>query len=215
VKTRDLALLERLATHDAMRTVWPKLTSVDASEVVNVILRAEEVASGIRPPLPRTTKARAAYLQELGDTQLFPSPPGGVAVHVEQAARIIRDHEVTARLLWSDLWSGERDITFDRLLSILNEAMEFYRRLDAAYQIAAAEADPLPPPPRKRGSKTARQTYFCLILSAYFERIGGSPLDDVVGTITSVVFDDATGGPDAETVRGRRRTVRGRKAKQT
>jgi hypothetical protein len=80
---------------------------------------------------------------------------------------------------------------------------------------AAAAADPLPPQPRKRASKTAKETYFVRILSDYFKRIGGSPLDDVVGTITGVVFDDASGGPGAETVRGRRRPVRRRKAGQT
>jgi hypothetical protein len=106
-------------------------------------------------------------------------------------------------------------MTFDRLLSQLDATAKFCRRLYAENEIAAAEADPLPAPPRKRGSKTARQTYFGRILSGYFQRIGGSPLDDVVAEITAVVFDDASGGPSAETVRGRRRPARGRKAHRT
>jgi hypothetical protein len=215
LKAGDLALLKRLATADAMRAVWPKLTSVDAGEVVNVILRAEEAAHDLRAPLPKPRKGMAAYLQELGETPLFPSEPQSVANHLEAAAKVMRDHEVSARVLWPDLWSGERAMTFDGLFSQLDAAAAFYLRLQAEYQKSAADADPLPPPPRKRGSKAAGQIYFGQILSAYFKRIGGFPLDEVVGAITGVVFDDASGGPGAATVRDRRRGARGRKAGQT
>src|SRR5262249_1379931 len=127
IKARDLVLLERLATHDAMRTVWPKLAAVDAGKVVDVILRAEEAARDIRRPLHKTSKAMAAYLKELGEKTRFPSRPGGVAILFEQAAKNMRDHEVSARLLWPDLWPGEPDMTFDRLLLQLNAAAQFYR----------------------------------------------------------------------------------------
>ena len=79
------------------------------------------------------------------------------------------DHEVIARLLWPDLWSGEPDMTFARLSLQLKAAVEFFLRLEAAYQSSAAGADPLPATPRKRGSKTAAETYFCQILSNYFD----------------------------------------------
>jgi hypothetical protein len=200
---RDIALLERLATSDVMRTVWPKLTSLDAGEIVNVILRAGEAARDLRPPFPKRTKDRAAYLQE---TRLFPPRPGGVAVLVEKAVQDMREFEPEARLLWSQLWAGQRDITYDKLLPILSAVAEFYQSLEVKYHEAGAAAPPLPAPPRKRGSKTARQTYFGRILSDYFKRTGGYPLDDVVGAVTGVVFDDASGGPSAETQRGRRRT---------
>jgi hypothetical protein len=215
MKERDLSLLKRLATRDGMRTVWKKLTAVDAGEVVNAILRAEEAAHNLRAHLPKTTKGIAAYLRELGETPLFPPDPQSVANHLEAAAKVMRAHEVSARVLWSDLWSGERDMTFDGVLSQLDAVAAFYLRLQAAYQKSAADADPLPPPPRKRGSKAAGQIYFGQILSAYFKRIGGFPLDEVVGAITGVVFDDASGGPDAATVRDRRRGARGRRAGQT
>lgn len=212
MKARDLALLERLATADAMRDVWPKLAAVDTDKIVSLILRAEEEASSTSPPFPKRTKDLAVYLQK---TRLIPPSFVGVAVLVEKAVQDMRELEVSARAWLPYLWPGEPDMTFDRLLLQLNAAAEFCRRLDAENKIAAAEADPLPAPPRKRGSRSAKQTYFGLILSDYFKRIGGSPLDDVVGAITGVVFDDASGGPDAETVRGRRRSARGRKADQT
>jgi hypothetical protein len=204
MKARDLALLERLATADAMRAVWPKLAAVDTNNIVSVILRAEEEASSTPPPLPKRTKDLAVYLQK---TRLIPPSFVGVAVLVEKAMQDMQELEVSARAWLPYLWPGEPDMTFDRLLMQLNATAEFCRRLDAENKIAA-EADPLPPPPRKRGSSRAKQTYFGLILSDYFKRIGGSPLDDVVATITGVVFDDAFGGPGAETVRGRRRWAR-------
>jgi hypothetical protein len=209
---RDIALLERLATFDLMRTVWPKLTSLDAGKVVSFILLAEAAAREMRPPLPKRTKDRAAYLQ---DTRLFTPRPGGVACLVDQAVQVMRELEAEARLLWPDLWAGPRDVTYDKLLPILSAVAEFYRWLDVAFQEAGAAAPPLPAPPRKRGSKTARQTYFGRILADYFRRTGGYPLDDLVGAVTGVVFDDASGGPCAETQRGRRRPARGRKADQT
>ena len=133
VTARDIALLERLATADAMRAVWPKLTSVDAGEIVRIVLIAEAAARDIRRPLPKTSNAMAAYLKDLGETPLFPSRPGGVASFCEQAAKNMRDHEVNARLLWPDLWPGQPDMTFDRLLLQLNAAAQFYRSLEAAY----------------------------------------------------------------------------------
>ena len=215
VTVKNLALLERLATAAAMRDVWRKTNAIDADEIVSIILRAEAAASDLRPPLPRTTENMAVHLKELGETPLFPTTPGHVAFALGAAAKDMRDHEVNARLLWANLWTGEPDVTFDKLLSILRDAAVFYGQLEAAYQIAAAEADPLPAQPRKRGSKTAKETYFVLILSDFFERVGGSPQDDVVATIASVVFDDASAGPDAWTVRGKRRRPRRRKADQT
>jgi hypothetical protein len=212
IKARDLALLERLATADAMRTVWPKLAAVDAGKVVDVILRAAAEAHELRPPLPKRMKA---WIANAPKTRLFPPSPVGVAVLVEQVVRYMRELEVNARGWWPYLWRGEPDMTFDRLLSQLNAAGEFYRRLDAEGRIAEAEADPLPPPSRKRKTKTAKQTYFTVILSDHFQRVGGSPMDDAVADITSVVFDDGSGGPDAVTVRGRRRRASGRKAGQT
>jgi len=209
---RDIALLERLATSFVMQTVWPKLTSLDAGDVISVILLAEAAARDLRPPLPKRTKDRAAYLQE---TRLFPPRPGDVACLVDQAVHVTREFEPVARLLWAELWAGQPDVTHDELLPILSATAEFYRSLDVAFQEAGAAAPPLPAPPRKRGSKTARRTYFGLILSDYFKRTGGSPLDDVVAEITGVVFPDASGGPGAETVRGRRRSARGRKTNQT
>jgi hypothetical protein len=212
MKARDLALLERLATADAMRIVWPKLAAVDPDKIVDVILRAEEEARSIRPPLTTRTKDRVAYLQK---TRLIPPSFVGVAVLVEKAMQDLRELEVNARGWLPYLWPGEPDMTFDRLLLQLDVAAKFCRRLHAENMIAAAEADPLPAPPRKRGSKSAKEIYFTQILSGYFQRIGGSPLDDVVAEVTAVVFDDASGGPSAETVRGRRRPARGRKAHQT
>jgi hypothetical protein len=212
MKARNLALLKRLATSDAMRAVWPKLAAADTEKIVSVILRAEEEASRTPSPLLRRTKDLAVYLQK---APLIPPSFVGVAVLVEKAVQDMRELEVNASAWLPYLWPGEPDMTFDRLLLQLNTTAEFCRRLHAEEKIAIAEADPLPAPPRKRRSRSAKQIYFGLILSRYFEQIGGSPLDDVVGTITGVVFDDPSGGPDAQTVRGRRRSARGRKADQT
>jgi hypothetical protein len=66
-------------------------------------------------------------------------------------------------------------------MSISSDAATFYRNLDAFAPEALADVPPLPPQPRKRGSKTAKQTYFGRILSDYFERVGGSPLEEEVG----------------------------------
>jgi hypothetical protein len=212
MKARDLALLKRLATADAMRTVWPKLAAVDTDKVVDVILRAKEEASSIRSPLPKRKEDLAAYLQK---TRFIPPSFVAVAVFIEKAVQNMRELEVHARAWLPDLWPGEPDMTFDRLLLQLAATAKFYRRLHAENMIAAAEAHPLPAQPRKREAKTAKETYFGLILSDHFQRIGGSPQDAVVAEITAVVFDDPSGGPGAEKVRGRRRSARGRKADQT
>ena len=165
----------------------------------------------MRPPLPRRTKDLPAYLQEF---PIVPGP-GALAVLIEEAGAQLMQLEPEKRALWPDLWPGQQDVTFDILMSILSDAAAFYRRFVAFVQEADAAAPPLPLPPRKRGAKKGRQTYFGLILSDYFKRIGGSPLDDVVSAITGVVFDDASGGPGSDKVRGRRRSARGRKADQT
>jgi hypothetical protein len=212
LKARDLALLKRLARRDEMRTVWPKLAAAHADKIVDVILRAEDEASRTPSPLLKRTKDLAVYLQK---TRPIPPSFFGVAVLVEKAVQDMRELEVAAHSWLPYLWPGEPDMTFDRLLLQLNTTAEFCRRLHAEEKIAVAEADPLPAPPRKRGSRSAKEIHFGLILSDCFRRIGGSPLDDVVGAITGVVFDDASGGPDAQTVRGRRRSARGRKADQT
>jgi hypothetical protein len=93
MNAKNLALLKRLATHDAMRTVWPKLAAMDTEQIVDVILRAAEEARSIRPPLPRRTKDRAAYLQK---TRLIPPSFVGVAVFVEKAVQDMRELEVGA-----------------------------------------------------------------------------------------------------------------------
>jgi hypothetical protein len=211
MKARDLALLKRLATFDAMRDVWPKLAAADTEKIVSVILRAEEEAGRTLSPLLKWKKDLAVYLQK---ARVIPPSFVGVAVLVEKAMQDMRELEVNARAWLPHLWPGEPDMTFDRLLSQLNATAEFCRRLHAEEKTAIAEADPLPAPPRKRRSRSAKQIYFGLILSRYFERIGGAPLDDIVSTITGVVFDDESGGPGAETVRGRRRWARERKADQ-
>lgn len=210
MKARDRALLERLATADAMCAVWPKLAAADTEKIVSVILQAEEEAS--RSPSPLLKRKDLAIC--LQTARLIPPSFLGVALLVEKAVQDMRELEVNLRGWLPYLWPGEPDMTFDRLLLQLNATAKFCRRLDAENKKAAAEADPLPAPPRKRGSRSAKQIYFGLILSDYFKRIGGSPLDDIVGAITGVVFDDASGGPDAETVRGRRRSARRRKADQ-
>lgn len=211
MKAKDLALLERLATADVMRTNWPKLAAVDGGEIVTAILVAETEARDLRPASPQTTKDRAVSRRQ---TRPVPHSFLGVALFLEAAMHDMRELELHARAGWPHWWRGDPDMSFDRLLGQLNAAWEFYLRLHAENKRVAAEADLLPPP-RKRGSKNARQIHFGRMLSDHFRRVGGAPLDEVVGAITGVVFDDASGGPSAMSVRGRRRSAGRRKADQS
>jgi hypothetical protein len=197
-------LLTRLATYDAMKTeVWGKLPPNPPEmegRIIDFVCLALNEADGLRPPWPRKREDVAEYLRQY-PTKFSYAEMGRLA---EVLGSEMTQQGSTSRTYWDELWPGDPRLDLADITKILSDTAEFYNRLGMK---AAMAARILPPAPRKRRSKTARQTHFGRIMSRFFEDAYHSPLDPVVTALTGVAFD-LSDGPTTDTIRGRRRTGR-------
>jgi hypothetical protein len=185
---RDAA--ERLAADDAMIGFWRKVPSGKEAAIAQAAVLSFERA--IR--LPKTSpQARVAEVTP--DFSFF-----GMAYDARSLREALTQNERLMRARW-DLWPGNQDITFDRLLAMVADAALFAERLE----IEAREIDKrldLPKPPRKLASKTASRVYFAQAMKHFLRRLCGQPHAEIVATLEQVMFDlpDAV---DESTVRKR------------
>jgi hypothetical protein len=197
-------LLDRLATHDAMKTgVWEKLPSEPKDFEGNVIhcSWAAFVCFRRRPrPFPKT-KSKA----KLEDwARHLPRDPLPDFEHTGNLLRIVLDqmirHYGDAQAYWQRFWEGDKNLTLDQVIAIMNQVSSFYLKVDAEYQVFFRS---LPEVKRWSGSKPARK-FFTDFVSKLMIEAYGKPLDPIVATLEEVAFDLAE-GVSTETIRGRRR----------
>jgi hypothetical protein len=109
-------------------------------------------------------------------------------------------HYGDAQPYWQRFWEGDKNLTLDQVIAIINQVSSFYLKVDAEYQVFFRS---LPEVKRWRGSKPA-QKFFTEVLSKRLNETYGKRLDPIVATLVEVAFDLAE-GVSTETIRGRRR----------
>ena len=178
--------------------------------LIDQVLLAFQIASGLHPPLPR---ARTQFLEHItGHPLVLPSAEGN-AIYAETLRDRMRDLQPDSREFWREMWPGDPEISFDRLIALIDQTATFYWKLSKARQEAVAALS-LPPPPRKRGAKRARETYFSRIMTDYFIRTCGGELDPAVVTLTDIAFD-RKGEISLDMARSRRRSSAHSRKNQT
>ena len=197
-------LLDRLATYDAMETgVWEKLPSEPKDCEGNVIHWAwvAFVCFRRRPrPFPKT-KSKA----KLEDwARHLPRDPLPDFAHTRGLARLVRDqmiqHWGDAQPYWQPFWEGDKNLTLDQVIAVIDQVSAFYRKVDEEYRRFFRSL----PDVKRWGGKKSAQKFFTEVLSKRMIEIYGRPFDPIVTTLVEVAFDLA-GGVSTETIRGRRR----------
>ena len=198
------ALLERLSKYPAMKTeVWEKLPSASKG-FEHVIIDWAFLAFGTFPHLPRPyPKTKLGMLEwAIHRKQHPPIPdPASVANLTYILLEAIFELKAVTDSNWSRLWSGDKSITSDDIVVILNQLRLFYLRFNDEYQSRLANL-----PKIKRWSKKAWQKFFTEYLSKCFKETYLQPFDSIVAALAEVAFD-LPNGVAAETIRGRRRMV--------
>jgi hypothetical protein len=196
-------LLDRLATDDAMKTaVWEKLPSEPKDFEGNVIHWAWVAFAYFRRrpcPIPQTKSK--AKLQDWSRHR--PRDPLPDFAHTSGLARIVRDqmieHRGNAQPYWPPFWEGDKNLTLDQVIAVIDQVSAFYRKLDEEDQRFFRSL----PDVKGWGNKPA-QKFFSEVLSERMIEIYGRPFDPIVATLVQVAFDLAE-GVNTETIRGRRR----------
>jgi hypothetical protein len=198
-------LLDRLATYDAMKTgVWEKLPSEAKGlegSIIGWAWSAFVIFRRRRRPYPKT-KSKAKWdewrkhlpRQTLPDFRHTGNLLGTV---LDQMIR----HYGDAQAYWQRFWEGDKNLTLDQVIAIMNQVSSFYLKVDEEYQLFFRT---LPEVKRWSGRKPA-QKFFAEVLSKQMIDEYGQPLDPIVATLAEVAFD-VVEGVGAETIRGRRRT---------
>jgi hypothetical protein len=195
-------LLTRLATYEVMKTeVWGKLPSVPNDFEANIItwaFRAFTVFPALRRPIP---KKKSKIIELAGHQAKHPplTDPGYVRDLTLLLWEKIFECKDETISYWDRFWEGEKSITPDKVLNILDQLMQFYARMDEEYQRLLASL-----PKVTRWNSKAAQKFFTDYLSRCMRETYGQPLDSIVATLTEVAFD-LQQGVEAETIRGRPR----------
>jgi hypothetical protein len=176
-------MLLRVARYDAMTKVWEKLHphfKGREDEVVDRIVLAYVRAI----QLPSEGKSYDKYM--------FQNYPWGPDIPVcsyraKELASAMQSLESVSEATWATLWTGNQDISFRKMIELIGQVEQFYDELQS---LLAGDAEAqLPPPPTKFFDKTAHMRYFSSIMSGFFKRHSGHPLDDAVEALIEVTFD--------------------------
>jgi hypothetical protein len=189
----DHRLLERLASYEEMRDVWEKLPAAAYGRENLIIRRTYAIA--------RLTVAWSGLEHFRKYSSLR------TAEKVSRAASQLLDamrSSGEASASWH-LWPGDVQITFEDALSFVEHLVTFYRRADAQYKGIVEGYAGLSKVLRKKNAKAAQEIFFSRWLTDCFQNDFKSPLDPIVATLSSVVFDREGEGAMAPTIRGRRR----------
>jgi hypothetical protein len=195
------AALERLACRDEMRALWSKIPR-EPDAVVILTIFAFSVATNLEPPRPRDGEALIAHSRRHWKTTY-----GDIASRARFLLEGLSEmFPASLREAWPEFAAMEID--FDTLSSSLPTLAQFCDRLDAEINewSTVIGVPPPPKPPRRRGGETAPQVYFSSIMSNWFLKAYGKPLDGVVATLETVAFNLPAGEVTDETIRGRRRS---------
>jgi len=199
-------LLDRLATYDAMKTgVWEKLPSEPKDFQGNIIHHAWVAFVTFRRhprPFPKAkSKGKLhEWAEHLPRQTLFPDfMHAGNLLRNNVLDQMIR-HYGDAQAYWQRFWEGDKNLTLDQVIAIMDQVSSFCLKVDVEYQ---AFFRSLPEVKRWSGSKPARK-FFTDYMSKLMREAYGKPLDPIVATLEEVAFDLAE-GVSTETIRGRRR----------
>jgi hypothetical protein len=200
----DHRLLDRLATYLAMRAeVWEKLPpSAKGAEdfIVEWVFNAAQLAAAYRPPLPRRSGQIPEYLQKYAPI-LTPEIADGRALMLLDAMKATNHY---AKEAWPSLWPGDRRVTFEDAVSIVEYLAAFYRRLDEKDKEFLAIVSL--PDIRKKNARNAGEWLFARLLATHFQGRFGKSLDPIIAALSAVVFDQDA-GVGSSTIRGRRRSA--------
>jgi hypothetical protein len=197
------AMLARLATtYPAMKTeVWEKLPCEPRGIEGNIIdwtFFAFTIFPSLRRPYPKTkdkwrewTKHRELHLP-LAD----PANLSELSNWLWEEIFKLKD---VSDSYWPSLWEGDKSISPDQVLSILDHLRMFYARMDGEYRALLTML-----PKVNRWNAKAAQKFFTEYLSCRMRETYAQPLDSIVATLAEVAFN-LPQGLAAETVRGRRR----------
>lgn len=213
----DRPLLEKLSGKDYvnMRDVWTKLPQKGREGLlIDLVLNAYRRATNFELPKPKNKKDWEAWAERVCNGN---EPPlfDATFIDVSTYAEMLRDNMLKlqshAEVHWPELWQGDPETTFDKVISDLKNIKSFYEKLETRHQTLVSRLDKegFPKPPTKRGYAKAQQVDFSHILSWGLEKLYGKPLDEVSATIEAVVFGTDTDGEfSGTTTRGRRRPVK-------
>jgi hypothetical protein len=196
------ALLERLSKYPAMKTeVWEKLPS-RSKGFEEIIIDWAFNAFTTFPHLPRPyPKTKSGIRDWAIHRKRYPTipDPAHVAGWAYRLLEGIIELKAVTDSDWSRLWGGDKSITSDEVLAILDQLRLFYLRFNNEHQTRLAKL-----PEIKRWSKKAWQKFFTEYLSKRFKETYLQPFDSIVAALAEVAFD-LPNGIAAETIRGRRR----------
>jgi len=198
------ALLKRLSNYPAMKTeVWEKLPSTSKGfegDIISWAFSAFGVFPYLRRPYPKTKSGWHKYRIHTARYEPFPDP-SLVAISVSIMLKDIFELKAVTDLDWSRLWEGDKSITSDDVIAILEQLHSFYLRFNDEHQTRLAKL-----PKIKRWGKKAWQKFFTQYLSERFKETYLQSFDSIVAALVEVAFD-LPNGVAAETIRGRRRIV--------
>src|SRR5262249_55237923 len=144
--------------------------------------------------LPKT-RAHAKF------AELLPEPS---FVGLSMEARLLRENLMKKSDLmvsgWH-LWPGNPEMTFEYLLSVIEDIAVFAERMEIGAREFHRKLD-LPKPPRKLQSATTSRVYFDRAMKRFFLQISGQPHVEIVAALEQVMFD-LPNGVDESTVRKR------------
>lgn len=201
---RGAKLLERLATYEAMRTdVWEKLPSnsgIDPGQIIEVTFFAFTILPMLPRPFPKKGGKRAwaqwGAHREKHEPLTDPEHLSSMAASLREA--IFKAKGETERY-WSQFWNGDKAVTPESILSLLDELHAFYSKMHVEYQELLSSL-----PAINRWNGKAEQKFLSDHLSKRITQTYERPMDSLVAALVGVAFD--LKNPTApETIRGRRR----------
>ena len=198
------AFLERLSKYPAMKTeVWEKLPSTSKGFeqiIIDWAFSAFTIFPHLLRPHPKTKSAWSEWAAHINLRPPLPDP-----AHLAGLASILLEEIFKLKAVtdsdWSRLWDGDKSITSDDVIAILDQLRLFYLRFNNEHQTRLGKL-----PKIKRWGKKAWQKFFTEYLSKRFKETYLQPFDSIVAALAEVAFD-LPNGVAAETIRGRRRMV--------
>ncbi len=196
------SLLERLATYPAMKTeVWEKLPPEPKDFEGTIIawaFLAYTIFPALRQPYPKAKAKWREWAMRLEKHAPLTDP-----AYLGQLSHQLWEETFKAKLemesYWPSLWEGDKSISPDQVLSILDQLQVFFGRMNEEYRALLATL-----PKVKRWNAKAGQKFFTEVLSRRMRETYLLSFDSIVAALTEVAFD-LRQGLAAETVRGRRR----------
>jgi hypothetical protein len=200
------AAIERLAGNESMEPFWrqlPERLQGRAEDIIAWAISAYIEATALQPPLKVHQKERDDFLRAhapIADPALLVEYKAIIRKaypltydRIAEQARFLRESldeisNMACQHYWAEAWAGDRELTFDKLRSIVEDIAACCDRLNAAARQYRATQN-LSEPPRKRGGHTAQHVYFDRILKARFRAEFGQLYPGVVATLEQIAFD--------------------------